>query len=79
MFRQLVDLTIINYNNLVNPYIIILRVKLKELKRMGVNFPKWLYVLILLYGLDDKYKEFVHRTITTLVKKTDLDFKILAA
>jgi len=27
MFRQLVDLTIINYNNLVDPYIIIIRVK----------------------------------------------------
>jgi len=46
---------------------------------MGVNFPEWLYVSILLYGLDDKYKEFVHRTITTLAKKTDPDFKILAA
>jgi len=46
---------------------------------MGVNFPEWLYVLILLYGLDDKYKEFVHRTITTLAKKTNPDFKILAA
>jgi len=50
-----VDLTIINYNNLVDPYIIILN------------------------SLDDKYKEFVYRTITTLVKKTNLDFKILAA
>jgi len=79
MFRQLVDLTIINYNNSVNPYIIIIRAKQKELKRMGVNFPEWLYVSILLYSLDDKYKEFVHRTITTLAKKTDLDFKILAA
>jgi len=46
---------------------------------MGVNFPEWLYILILLYSLDDKYKEFVYRTITTLAKKTDLDFKILAA
>jgi len=46
---------------------------------MGVNFPEWLYVLILLYSLDDKYKEFVHRTITTLVKKTNPDFEILAA
>jgi len=46
---------------------------------MGVNFPEWLYVSILLYSLDDKYKEFVYRTITTLVKKTDPDFKILAA
>ena len=46
---------------------------------MGVNFPEWLYVLILLYSLDDKYKEFVYRTITTLAKKTNLDFKILAA
>jgi len=27
VFRQLVDLTIINYNNSVNPYIIIIRVK----------------------------------------------------
>jgi len=46
---------------------------------MGVNFPEWLYVLILLYGLDGRYKEFVHRTITTLAKKTNLDFEILAA
>jgi len=46
---------------------------------MGVVFPEWLYILILLYNLDDKYKEFVHRTITTLVKKTDPDFEILAA
>jgi len=46
---------------------------------MGVNFPEWLYVSILLYGLDGKYKEFVHRTITTLAKKTDPDFEILAA
>jgi len=46
---------------------------------MGVDFPEWLYVLILLYSLDDKYKEFVHRKITTLAKKTNLDFKILAA
>jgi len=46
---------------------------------MGVNFPEWLYVSILLYSLDGKYKEFVHRTITTLAKKTDPDFKILAA
>jgi len=44
---------------------------------MGVDFPKWLYVSILLYSLDDKYKEFVYRTITTLAKKTNLDFKIL--
>jgi len=79
MFRQLVDLTIINYNNLVNPYITIIRAKQKELKRIGVNFPEWLYISILLYGLDGKYKEFVHRTITTLAKKTDLDFETLAA
>jgi len=46
---------------------------------MGVNFPECFYVSILLYGLDDKYKEFVHRTITTLAKKTDPDFEILAA
>jgi len=46
---------------------------------MGVNFPEWLYVSILLYSLDDRYKEFVHRTITNLAKKTNLDFKILAA
>jgi len=46
---------------------------------MGVDFPEWLYILILLYSLDGKYKEFVHRTITTLAKKTDPDFKILAA
>jgi len=46
---------------------------------MGVNFPEWLYISILLYGLDGKYKEFVYRTITTLAKKTNLDFKILAA
>jgi len=74
-----VNLTIINYNNLVNYYIIIIRVKRKELKRIGVDFPKWLYVSILLYSLDDKYKEFVYRTITTLAKKTNLDFEILAA
>jgi len=79
VFRQLVDLTIINYNNSVDPYIIIIRVKQKELKRIGVDFPEWLYILILLYSLDDKYKEFVHRTITTLAKKTNLDFEILAA
>jgi len=46
---------------------------------MGVNFPKWLDVSILLYSLDGKYKKLVYRTITTLVKKTNLDFKILAA
>jgi len=46
---------------------------------MGVNFPEWLYVSILLYSLDGKYKEFVHRTITTLAKKTNPDFEILAA
>jgi len=46
---------------------------------MGVNFPEWLYVSILLYNLDDKYKEFVYRTTTTLAKKTDSDFEILAA
>jgi len=40
---------------------------------MALNF------LILLYSLDGKYKEFIYRTITTLVKKTNLDFKILAA
>jgi len=72
-------LTIINYNNLVNYYIIIIRVKRKELKRIGVDFSKWLYISILLYSLDDKYKEFVYRTITTLVKKTNLDFKIVTA
>jgi len=46
---------------------------------MGVNFPEWLYISILLYSLDDKYKEFVHRTITTLAKKINPDFEILAA
>jgi len=79
IFRQLVDLTIVNCNNSVDPYITTIRAKQKELKRMGVNFPEWLYVSILLYSLDGKYKEFVHRTITTLAKKTDPDFEILAA
>jgi len=46
---------------------------------MGVYLLEWLYILILLYSLDDKYKEFIYRIITSLAKKTNLDSKILAA
>lgn len=53
-------------SNSMETYIANLRTKSKDLKRMGAPIDEWILVALLLNNLDSKYKDFVHRLITSL-------------
>ena len=47
-------------------YIVNLRIKLKELKRIRVLIEGWILMFVLLNNLNNKYKNFVYRILTQL-------------
>ena len=50
-----------------------IRIKSKDLKRMGAPIDDWILVALLLNNLDAKYKDFAHRLITQLGNLPDFD------
>ena len=50
-----------------------IRIKSKDLKRMGAPIADWILVTLLLNNLDSKFKDFVYRLITRLDELPDFD------
>ena len=59
--------------NSMKTYVINIRAKSKNLNRMEARIDEWILVSLLLNNLDIKYKNFVHRTITSLNEVPDFD------
>ena len=60
-------------DNFMKTYVVNIRAKSKDLSRMGARIDEWILVSLLLNNLDIKYKNFVHRTITSLNEVLDFD------
>ena len=68
-FTKLQDLwstTLSGSGNSIETYVANIRTKSKDLKRMGAPIDDWILVALLLNNLDSKYKDFVHRLVTSL-------------
>lgn len=59
--------------NSVETYVVNIRTKAKDLKRMRAPIEDWILVILLLNNLDSKYKDFVHRLVTQLDNMPDFD------
>lgn len=59
--------------NSVEIYIVNIRTKAKDLKRMEASIEDWILVALLLNNLNSKYKDFVHRLVTQLDNILDFD------
>lgn len=53
--------TISSSGNSIETYVVNIRIKSKDLSRMGAKIGDWILVALLLNNLDVKYKDFVHR------------------
>ena len=60
-------------DNFMKTYVINIRAKSKDLSRIRARIDEWILVSLLLNNLDIKYKDFVHRTITSLNEVPDFD------
>ena len=54
-------------------YVFNIRAKSKNLSRMRARIDEWILISLLLNNLDIKYKNFVHRIITSLNEVLDFD------
>ena len=75
-FTKLQDLwttTLTSSNGSIETYVANLRTKAKDLKRMGAQIDDWILVWILLNNLDGKFRDFVHRLLTTLDELPNFD------
>lgn len=71
--QELWNITMANSNNSIETYIANIRIKSKDLKRMGALIDGWILVALLLNNLDGKYKDFVHRLVLQLDDMPDFD------
>ena len=62
-----------NSENSVETYIINIRTKSKDLKRMGAPIANWILIALLLNNLNSKFKDFVYRLITRLDELPDFN------
>lgn len=60
-------------NNSIETYISNIRTKSKDLKRMGAPIDAWILVALLLNNLDGKYKDFVHRLVSSIDEVPDFE------
>ena len=60
-------------DNSIKTYVINIRAKSKNLSRIRARIDEWILVSLLLNNLDIKYKNFVHRIITSLNEVLDFD------
>ena len=71
--QELWSTTLISSSGSIEAYVANIRAKSKDLQRMGAAIDEWILVSLLLNNLDTKYKDFVHRQLTTLDDLPDFD------
>ena len=64
--QKLWNITLFSSNNLIETYIANIRIKSKDLKRMGVTIDSQILIALLLNNLNGKYKDFIYRLIIQL-------------
>ena len=71
--QELWNIILFNNKNSMKNYIVNLRTKSKELKRMRASIESWILMFVLLNNLNSKYKNFVYRMLTQLNNVSDFD------
>ena len=77
-FQELLSTRLSTSNNFLKIYIVDIRNKAKELKRMSALILDWILVTMLLNNLNEKFKEFVYRLLVYMKNKI-LDFNEIVA
>lgn len=71
--QELWNIILFSSSNSIETYVVNVRIRIKDLKRMGASIDSWILVSILLNNLDGKYKDFVYRLLTTLEDVPEFD------
>ena len=72
-FEKLLTISLESSKNSVEDYVNNIRIKSKDLKRMGSKVDNWILISMLLHNLGTKYKDFRHRIITQIGEIPDFD------